>query len=70
MVLVFAEVDTESAAAPVVLAAVLVSADGLDKSLGNLVVLRLLVAAAALLLAVALAAELGLPSLHSNNRHY
>ena len=36
----FAEVDSESAA-------VLVQADGRDKSLDNLVVLRLLVAAAA-----------------------
>ena len=43
-----------------------------DKSLDNLVVLRLLVEAAVLVLAaaVALAAELDLPSSRSNNRHY
>ena len=59
----FAEVDSESAA-------VLVQAVGRDKPLDNLVVLRLLVAAAALVLAAAVAAELDLPSSHSNNRHY
>ena len=53
MELVFAEV-----------AAVLVQAVGRDKPLDNLVVLRLLVAAAAV------AAELDLPSSRSNNRHY
>ena len=65
MGLVFAEVDTESAE-------VLVQVVGRDKSLGNLVVLRLLVVAAAVVLAaaVALAAELDLPSSHSNNQHY
>ena len=55
----FAEVDSESAA-------VLVQAVGRDKPLDNLVVLRLLVVAAA----VALAAELDLPSSRSSNRHY
>ena len=59
MWLVFAEV-----------AEVLAQADGRDKSLDNLVVLRLLVAAAALLVQAALAAELDLPSSRSNNRHY
>ena len=53
-------------------AEVLAQADGRDKSLGSLVVLRLLAVAAALVLAAAvvLAAELGLPSLRSSNRHY
>ena len=43
-----------------------------DKPLDNLVVLRLLVAAAVLVLAAvsALVAELDLPSSRSNNRHY
>ena len=61
----FAEVDSESAA-------VLVQAVGRDKPLDNLVVLRLLVAAAAWVLAaaVALVAELELPSSRSSNRHY
>ena len=65
MGLVFAEVDSESAA-------VLVWAVGRDKSLDNLVVLRLLVAAVALVLAAAvvLAADLDLPSPRSSNRHY
>ena len=61
----FAEVDSESAA-------VLVRVVGRDKSLDNLVVLRLLVVAAALVLAAAvvLVAELDLPSSHSSNQHY
>ena len=59
MELVFAEV-----------AEVLVQAVGRDKSLDNLVVLRLLVAAAALVLAAAVAAELDLLSSRSNNQHY
>ena len=62
------EADMAAAAS----AEVLAQADGRDKSLDNLVVLRLLVVAAALVLAaaVALAAELDLPSSRSNNRHY
>ena len=65
MGLVSAEVDTESAE-------VLAQADGRDKPLGSLVVLRLLAVAAALVFAAAvvLAAELDLPSSRSNNRHY
>ena len=53
-------------------AAVLAQVVGRDKSLDNLVVLRLLVAAAALVLAAvaALVAELDLPSPRSNNQHY
>ena len=53
-------------------AAVLVQVVGRDKSLDNLVVLRLLVVAAALVLAAAvvLAAELDLPSSRSSNQHY
>ena len=62
MGLVFAEEAAE----------VLVQADGRDKSLDNLVVLRLLVVAAALVFvaAVVLVAELDLPSSRSSNRHY
>ena len=53
-------------------AEVLAQVVGRDKSLDNLVVLRLLVVAAAKVLAAAvvLAAELDLPSSRSNNRHY
>ena len=59
MGLAFAEVDTGSAE-------VLAQAVGRDKSVDNLVVLRLLVVAAA----VVLAAELDLPSSRSSNQHY
>ena len=55
MGLAFVEVDSESAE-------VLAQAVGRDKSLDNLVVLRLLVVAVALLVQAALAAELDLPS--------
>ena len=53
-------------------AEVLAQADGRDKPLDNLVVLRLLVVAVALVLAaaVALVAELDLPSSRSSNQHY
>ena len=53
-------------------AEVLAQVVGRDKSLDNLVVLRLLVVAAALVLAavVVLAVELDLPSSRSNNQHY
>ena len=64
MGLVFAEEADMAAAAQV--AEVLVQVVGRDKSLDNLVVLRLLVVAAA----VVLAAELDLPSSRSSNRHY
>ena len=64
MGLVFAEEADMAAAAQV--AEVLVQVVGRDKPLDNLVVLRLLVAAAA----VVLAAELDLPSSHSSNQHY
>ena len=62
------EADMAAAAFAEVLAQVV----GRDKSLDNLVVLRLLVVAAALVLAAAvvLVAELDLLSSRSNNRHY
>ena len=64
MGLVFAEEADMAAAAQV--AEVLVQVVGRDKPLDNLVVLRLLVVAAA----VVLAAELDLPSSRSSNQHY
>ena len=63
MGLAFAEVAAASAE-------VLAQAVGRDKPLDNLVVLRLLVVAAALLVQAALVAELDLPLSRSNNQHY
>ena len=62
----------EEAAVLAQVAEVLAQVVGRDKSLDNLVVLRLLVATVALVLAaaVALAAEFDLLSSRSNNQHY